>query len=114
MAREDLQNLAGEIETADRIDTALAAKLTVALRSCFPDGPVADGAPATDALLALVQSALPGWHYRIHGRARPAGDWSCTLRRSDVLDDDEIVGTGKADTLPQALAAALLRVASWL
>lgn len=114
MAREELQDLAGEVESAEGIDAALAAKLGAALRSSFPAATVPEGAPTTDALLALILSALPGWHYRIHGRARPAGEWSCTLRRSDVLDDDEVLGNGKADTLPQAITAALLRVASWL
>ena len=117
MVHQELQELAGAVEAADPLDAALAAKAVRALRYGFPAeaaaGLIPDGMPSTDALLALVQAALPGWHYKIHGRARPAGAWSCSLRRSDVLDDDEILGTGDADSLPQALLATLLRIAAW-
>ena len=117
MVHQELQDLVGAVEAADPMNADLAARAITALRSGFPAeaaaGLIPDGLPSTDALLALVQVALPGWHYKIHGRARPAGAWSCSLRRSDVLDDDEILGTGDADTLPQALLAALLRIVAW-
>lgn len=116
MAHQELQELAAAVEAADPSDKALAARAVAGLRLGFPEetaGLTGGGLPSTDALLALVQAALPGWHYKIHGRARPAGAWSCSLRRSDVLDDDEVLGTGDADTLPQALLAAVLRIAAW-
>ena len=116
MAREELQKLAGTVEAADHLNVPLSARAVAGLRSAFPAeaaaGLIPDGPLSTDALLALVMAALPGWHYSAHGRARKAGAWSCSLRRSDVLDDDEILGTGEADSLMQALLAAMLRVAA--
>lgn len=114
MVQQEFQKLAGAVEAADPLGTELAARALAALRTAFPvqaaEGLIPEGDLSTDALLALVQAALPGWHYKIHGRARPSGAWSCSLRRSDVLDDDEILGTGDADSLSQALLAAILRI----
>ena len=119
MAREELLELAERVEAATAPDSALAAQVMHGLRAALPQeaaaGHLPDGlAQSTDAMLALVNSALPGWHFSIHGRARPApGSWTCSLRRSDVLDDDEVLGTAKAASLSQAVLAAVLRVAAW-
>ncbi len=118
MSREELLGLAILVEDAPEPDDALAARAAQGLAEAFPAAAAAGlVSPAamrsTDALLALVSTALPGWHYSIRGRARPAGSWALSLRRSDVLDDDEILGTGEADRLPSALLAALLRIAAW-
>ena len=115
MAQDDLTDLARRVESASGLEAHLGAAAQHALRARLPveaaAGLIPDGmAASTDALLALILAALPGWHYSVHGRARPAGAWTCSLRKSDVLDDDEVLGTGEAGTLPQALLAAVLRV----
>jgi hypothetical protein len=117
MAHERLLELAKKVEAAAEMTAALAADATLGLRTGFPDAATAgliheDAVRSTDELLTLVKEALPGWHYSMHGRARAAGAWTCSLRRSDVLDDDEILGIGEADSLPQALLAAVLRIAA--
>ena len=119
MARKALLETAAQVEAAEGLGFEVAADALHGLRAAFPkqetDGHLPEGVvTSTDGLVALVNAALPGWHFSIHGRARPgAGRWTCSLRRSDVLDDDEIVGTGEAVTLSQAVLAAVLRVAAW-
>jgi hypothetical protein len=115
MAQDELLDLAKQVESVRALDARLGAAALHALRAGFPAeaaaGLIPDGAASSaDALLALAMAALPGWHFKIHGKARPAGEWTCSLRRSDVLDDDEILGTGDADSLPLALLAAVLRI----
>jgi hypothetical protein len=118
MQEKDLEELATRVEAASSADPDLRATVTEALRTSFPSmasaGKVPDDvATSTDAILAQVIAALPGWHLSIHGRARTsAGSWRCTLRRSDVRDDDEAIGVGEAHSLNLAILAAVLRVAA--
>ena len=97
----------------------LTAAALRGLRAAFPVEAAAgrlpdDMAISSDGIVELVIGALPGWHFNIHGRARHSpGSWSCSLRRSDLLDDDEILGTGEARSLHQAVLAAVIRVAAW-
>lgn len=118
MAKTEALALAGQIEAAAGLDGAMAATVEAALRASFPDqaaaGQIPEGiARSSDLMVALVMAALPGWYFSIHGRARPHGPWTCTLRRSDVDDDDEILGTGEAQNLSQAILAAVLRIAAY-
>jgi hypothetical protein len=119
LAHKELLELARTIEPAHVVSPEMAGKALVGLRARFPDatasGLVPDGmTSSTDALVALVVAALPGWHFSIDDRERPKrGPWSCSLRRSDVLDDDEILGTGHGNSLAQATLVAVLRVAAW-
>jgi hypothetical protein len=118
MLKADIEELAKRVEVAGRADLDLPAEIETALRASFPGGASAGPIPqdittSTDAVLAQVMAALPGWHLSIHGRARTsAGSWRCTLRRSDVRDDDEAIGVGEAHSLSLAMLAALLRVAT--
>ncbi len=117
MAQKELLDLADKVEAAPDLDGDLAAGAVRGLRTAFPEqakaGLIPDGIPgSSDLLEALVLSALPGWHFSIHGRARPAGPWTCSLRRSDVGDDDEVLGTGEARRLSLAILASILRVAA--
>lgn len=117
MAKTVAQDLAAQVEAAEALDGALVETVGAVLRACFPvqaaAGLVPDGiARSSDQLEALVLAALPGWYFSIHGRARPHGPWTCTLRRSDVDDDDERLGSGQGRRLAQAVLAALLRVAA--
>jgi hypothetical protein len=116
MANNRLLALADSVEAASSVDSALSAAIEAGLREAFPEHAGSNNTPdgiavSTDLLVALMVAELPGWHLSIHGRARPLGRWTCTLRRSDVLDDDEIIGTSEAHSLSQAVLAAVLRVA---
>lgn len=120
MLQKDIEGLATRVETADDADHDLPADIARALRASFPGAASADQIPdeietSTDAVVADVIALLPGWHFSIHGRARTdAGAWRCTLRRSDVRDDDETIGVGEANSLNLAILAAMLRVAARL
>lgn len=119
MVRKEFLELATRVETAVDIDLELRSVVLHGLRAAFPNEAAAGHIHAqmdmtSDGLVELVILALPGWHFNIHGRARHSpGSWSCSLRRSDVLDDDEILGTGEARSLRQAVLAAVIRVAAW-
>jgi hypothetical protein len=117
MPRIDLEKLAKRVEAAGSADPDLSANVASALREWFPSaasaGPIPDDiATSTDAIVAQVIAVLPGWHFSIHGRARiTSGAWRCTLRRSDVRDDDEAIGIGEAQSINLAILAAVLRAA---
>lgn len=119
MVRKELLELASKIEAAAVLESDLWAQAVQGLRAAFPAEAAAGHIPdklgrESDAIIEVVVRALPGWHFNIHGRARHSpGSWSCSLRRSDVLDDDEILGTGEARSLLQAVLAAVIRVAAW-
>lgn len=118
MQKSKLEELAKRVEAASNADSDLIATAANVLRESFPTAAAAghvpdDIAASTDAIVELVIAALPGWHFSIHGRARStSGSWSCSLRRSDVRDDDELIGVGEAQTLSLATLAAVLRVAA--
>lgn len=118
MARKELLELATKIEAVSSIDMDLRAAIARGLREAFPTeaaaGYLTDSLDvSSDGIVEFVNRALPEWHFNIHGRARHSlASWSCSLRRSDVLDDDEILGTGEARSLHQAVLAAVIRVAA--
>lgn len=118
MSQSEIEELAGRVEAASSADPDLAATVARTLRASFPAAALAgqipdDIATSADAIVALAIAALPGWHFSIHGRARSvAGAWSCTLRRSDVRDDDETIGVAEAHTLNLVILAAVLRIAA--
>ena len=65
---------------------------------------------STDKVLAIIYAIRPGWSVSMKGVARlPNGHWRCTLRRSDMRDNDEYLGVGRGPTLSHALLAALLK-----
>lgn len=104
----DLLGLAEEIEAALELDAALTKKATAALAS-FSKLSDAD-LESTDDVISLVYDIHPGWHMSMKGTATtPNGHWHCTLRKSDVRDNDEFIGVGNGPTLSHALLAALLK-----
>ena len=67
---------------------------------------------STDEIIHMVDAAYPNWSIRLRGRASDKdGHWVCTLRRSDELDNDDMIGIGKAPVLAHAILAALLKLA---
>ncbi len=64
-----------------------------------------------DASLQLAAQTLPSWAITLQGIAHPTvGHWSCTLRKSGLRDDYEMIGIGTAPTASLAMILALLRV----
>ena len=118
MDRKKLISLAERIEEADEVDAGLSAEAVEAIATAFggpgelltPDAPVLS---STDRALHVVDAIVPAWEITMKGLARePDGHWTCTLREGAAQDDDEVIGVGKAPSLPRALIAALLKVAA--
>lgn len=90
--------------------------VTNAITYLHPD--VAGGASSaelklhtTDGAILFADRAYPNWSVNIHGRANELnGHWRCSLRESDMRDNDAAVGTGKSPVLSQAILAAMLRL----
>jgi hypothetical protein len=116
MTKEELHALAGRLEGGKAPGADDAGRIAAAIGAAFPDRPVWRGAElralgSTDAVLGLVAEALPSWSVHVSGHsAASAGRWTCTIRETGVRDDDELIGVGKAATLPDAVTAALLRI----
>jgi hypothetical protein len=116
MTKDELRGLAGRLEGDGPLDAAAQAKVVALIGAAFPDRPVWRSAQAaalfsTDGALDLLAEALPSWSVHITGHsATVTGRWTCTIRETGVRDDDELIGVGKAGTLANAVAAALLKI----
>jgi hypothetical protein len=118
MGKDSLKALAERVEKADEVSTALVSEVAGALAAAYPGAAsriVPDAAllGSTDAALRVVDGAVPAWEISLRGIAlEPHGHWHCSLREASATDDDEVIGFGEAPSLPRALIAALLRIAS--
>ena len=116
MTKEELHALAARLEGGEGLDPEGAGRVAGLIGAAFPNRPVWQSSHAvalhsTDAVPCLVAEALPSWSVHVTGHsARAAGRWTCTIRETGVRDDDELIGVGKADTLPYAVMVALLKV----
>ncbi len=114
--QHDLAKLISRLETEPGLPDEEVAGIVGVVERAFPDrSTFADARRRTlgssDSLLRLIAEALPTWSIHITGHsATVAGRWTCTIRETGVRDDDELIGVGKAKTLPQALLAALLKI----
>lgn len=107
-----LKALGEEIEAAAEVTGDLAARALRALEAAGHSA--AEGFGSVDAVLAIVDRALPGWAVSMEGSASAEhGHWTCTLRRSRERDNDEIIGVGRSQHLAPALLAALVKVVSF-
>lgn len=106
---EELAKLAHEIESAFELSDTLLSQVQGALEGRVRVSPLQLDFHSTDSVLKLVHQCLPGWTIHIKGTAtNPNGHWHCSLRQSDIRDNDPYVGIGKGPTLPHALLAAVL------
>lgn len=116
MEHGQLTELLEKIETAEQLDQELESAVLDGMNSAFPGKAVwtahqAKILEATDEVLRLVDIVLPNWSISLKGFANEAdGRWTCTLRETGVLDNDEMIGIGRAPNLPLAIIAALLKV----
>lgn len=106
---ETLANLAHDIESAFELSDSLKEKARDALATKLATPPDTAAFHSADAVLDVIRECLPGWSIHIRGTAtHPNGHWHCTLRSSDVRDNDSYAGIGQAPTLSHALLAAVL------
>ena len=114
MTEDQLTALEHRLAAAAPAD--LAAMAAAWLASVWPkDGqsPAFDPALAVslDKALQLTVETFPNWAITLQGTAHPTiGQWTCTLRKSGLRDDYEMIGIGSAPTAPLAMIMALLRV----
>jgi hypothetical protein len=114
MDRDELEALRARTGAASTLEAPLLHEVADAVRGVFPNAPAHPEALAepTEAVLHLVDRCLPGWSITLKGHAtEPDGHWRCSLRRSSGRDDDDVIGQGRAPTVPLAVLMALLSVA---
>ncbi len=117
MEHDLLKGLMEKIENAERLDPELEEAVLDGMNAAFPGKAVwAAHQPspleATDEVLRLVDTVLPNWSISLTGLANETdGRWTCTLRETGVLDNDEIIGVGKAPSISLAIIAATLKIA---
>jgi hypothetical protein len=107
---QKLADLSQEVEAALVLGDDLAERARKALGAagCTSAGEI--DLDSTDQVLAAIRDILPGWNIHMKGTASlPNGHWVCSLRQSDIRDNDPFVGTGNGPTLSHALLAALLK-----
>jgi len=115
MTNDALIALAERIEAAPLYDAPLTRQAFDLVETHLPDldrAMIRNGAlGGVDAVLTVIDHGFPGWSVSMHGTASEThGDWTCTLRRSEVHDNDMAVGVGKGPHLPNALLGALLKL----
>lgn len=109
-----LTEMAQRIEAEPLYDAALTRLAFDLVEGALPEvdkAMVRKGAVGSaDAVLLLIDHAFPGWAIAMHGTASEKhGNWTCTLRRSDLHDSDAYVGVGRGPKLSNALIGALLK-----
>lgn len=108
--------LTEKIEEGAAFDTAALRAVRTRLEQAFPNADpllhaYSEMLNSTDALLHLVDAALPNWTIKLQGvTSETDGKWVCTLRQTDTRDDDELIGIGRAPRLSHAILAAFLKV----
>lgn len=107
--------LAEEVEASLKLTDDLAARALQSVNAHLGDAAMKpDDLDSTDAVLAAIYAARPGWSVSIRGTmSQPNGHWRCTLRRSLGRDNDDYLGVGRGPTLPHSLLAALLKAISF-
>lgn len=115
MKDPELDVLIKELETRADMPVEDFAGVVHALNFLLP-GKVAETATAeriatTDGAMHVADDAYPNWAVSIHGRTNDRnGHWRCSLRESDIRDNDSMVGAGRSPVLAQAILAAVLRL----
>ncbi len=116
MEHNPLKDLMEKIENADRLDAELEVAVLDGMNAAYPGKAVwaahqASPLEATDEVLRLVDTVLPNWSISLTGLANDEdGRWTCTLRETGVLDNDEMIGVGKAPSISLAIIAAILNI----
>ncbi len=108
---KDLAKLAQEVEAALTLESNLVERVIAQLHRVLKDQNIEPKhLDSTDKILSLITAIRPGWVISMRGTAHlPNGHWSCSLRKSDMRDNDEYLGIGRGPTLSHSLLAALLK-----
>lgn len=109
-----LATLAEEVEASFVLEPDLANRSLAAINKLDSDLAIErHDLDSTDRVLSVIYVLRSGWSVAIRGNATtPNGHWTCTLRKSSAMDDDEYIGIGRGPTLPHSLLAALLKALS--
>lgn len=115
MTNTALLELAREIETEPLYDANLTRQAFDLVEVALPSvdkAMIKNGAVGgTDAVIMIIDDALPGWSLSMHGVAHDKnGNWVVTIRQSEVLDSDRYLGVGHGPKLSNVLIAAFLKV----
>jgi hypothetical protein len=113
MTRTDILKLMERVKGAAAFDGAMLAEAAEAVRSIFPAVPALapTAAEPVEALLHMIDLALPGWSIQLTGKAtEPNGHWRCSLRETRGSDEIDVVGIGTGPVVALALLVALLSV----
>lgn len=115
MKDPELDILIDELETRGDMTVADFDGVSHALAFLLPKLKAESMTPqllsTTDGAMHVADAAYPNWSVNIHGRANDRdGHWRCTLRESDVRDNDQALGVGRSPVLAQAILAAVLRL----
>lgn len=115
MTKNDLAQLAHEIEAALELNDSLRKGAVAAISAVSGEHKIASGdLDSTDKVLAAIYAIKPGWAVSMKGAAQlPNGHWHCTLRQASFRDDDAFIGMGRGPTLAHSLLAALLKVVAY-
>jgi hypothetical protein len=103
------QDLTDRLAAATSLDSEMLAEIRTAAANVFPDAPAHPEvlSEPTEAVMHLLSRCLPGWNIHLTGQvAEPNGHWRCSLRKSEVNDDDQVVGAATGPTIPLVLARA--------
>ncbi|WP_431301204.1 hypothetical protein [Tabrizicola sp. BL-A-41-H6] len=114
MTKTDILSMMQRVKGAAALDGALLTDAAEVLRRVFPAVPVPSepGEQPVEAVLHLIDIALPSWSINLTGKAtEPDGHWRCSLRETRGSDEIEVVGLGAGRMVALALLEALLSVA---
>lgn len=114
LEKQKLTSLIEYLENTTSMDADHAAAVLAAVWPMDAGGltlPEQGGWFSTDEVIHLIDGALPEWSIKLGGRASNVNEhWVCTLRKSELRDNDEVIGFGQSAILSNALLAALLKV----
>ncbi len=116
MKPDKLDEIAANVKNVSAGDPEQVKQILQALKEVFPaeaDRIDAGVLVSTDAALTLAEHVLPGWEIDLrNASAGLGGNWNCAMREGTARDDDQLIGIGKAQTIPLAVVCALLQVAA--
>ncbi len=118
MALTDLLAFAKQIEGLSTYDATLTRKAFEIVQVQIPDmdkSMVEAGAfGSVDAVLQAIDHAFPGWALAMNGVASEAnGHWKCSLRHSEVRDNDAFLGAAHGPLLSNVLIGAFLKALAY-
>ncbi|MGR3662170.1 MAG: hypothetical protein ACU0CA_13435 [Paracoccaceae bacterium] len=118
MALTELLELAKNIESLPSYDAALTRKAFEAVQVHLPDmdkSMIQSGAfGSVDVILLAIDHAFPGWALTMNGIASEGnGHWKCSLRQSEVRDNDAFLGAAHGPLLSNVLIGTFLKALAY-